>query len=117
MSISPSLTAETGALPMALPARPRQRPPFHPGAVAADILDEQRVSLRGAAKALGMTHSALDKVLKGVSPVTVDTALRFGVYFGNGPDLWLDLQNAYDIDRAKVRLAASLRAIKPLPHD
>ena len=102
---------------MALPARPRKRPPSHPGEVAGDILDEQRLSVRGAAKALGMTHSALDKVLKGKIGVTAETAVRFGRYFGNGARLWLDLQADYDLYRAERDLGAELRAIAPLPRD
>jgi hypothetical protein len=59
----------------------------------------------------------LSKVLTGKSPVTPDTALRIGAYFGNleGAGLWLNLQQAYDLWHARARLAAELKAIKPLP--
>lgn len=99
---------------MSYPARARKRPPSHPGEVAADILDDQRVSVRHAAKAIAMSHNGLNKVLKGQSPVTPETALRFGVYFGNGPDLWLNLQHDYDLYHGRIALADALKKIEPL---
>jgi addiction module HigA family antidote len=92
-------------------------PPLHPGAVIADILDDQRVSLRTCAAAIGMSPTGLSKVLTGKSPVTPDTALRIALYFNNeaGAALWLNLQQASDLWHARARLAGELKAIKPLP--
>lgn len=112
MSISPSLTEDT-----AMAAKRAARAPDHPGALAADILDEQRLSARAAAKALGMSHTGLVKVLNGESPVTASTALRFGAYFGNGPALWLNLQQAYDLWHAERELAGALKKIVPIEQD
>jgi len=104
-----------GDLPMATyPARPRKVAPLHPGAVAADVLEERQVSLRQAAKAIGLSPTGLSKVLTGKSPVTPETALRFGVYFGNGPEIWQRLQNDYDLWHAGAAMKAELRKIKPL---
>lgn len=99
------------------PAGERKRPPSHPGAVAADILEDRRVSLRTAAKAIGMSPSGLGKVLTGNSPVTAATALRFGAYFGNEARFWLELQNDFDLHQAEAELRATLRTIVPLPKD
>ena len=47
-------------------------------------------------------------------PVTVDMAMRLGRYFGNGPDLWLNMQKAVDMwDAIKANQKAYL-GIKPL---
>jgi addiction module HigA family antidote len=32
---------------------------------------------------------------------TADTALRLGRWFGTGPELWLNLQKAYELHRAE----------------
>lgn len=96
------------------PARKRLVAPLHPGEVAADILDDQRVSPRQAALAMGMTSQNLGKVLNGKGPVTPETALRFGAYFGNGPDLWLRMQGSYDLWHGKKRIESQIKAIKPL---
>jgi addiction module HigA family antidote len=99
----------------AIPAAKRKAPPLHPGAVVADILDGQRLSVRAAAVAIGLSHTALDKVLKGISPVTVDTALRLEAYVGSTAEHWLRMQADHDLWHARQRLAAELRGIKPLP--
>lgn len=112
---APAPPPTPGAFPMpTYRAGPRKRPPTHPGAVAADILDDVGVSARQAAIAIDMTPAGLGKVLNGKGPVTPETALRFGVYFGNGPELWLNLQQDYDLWHARIALAALLKKIEPL---
>jgi plasmid maintenance system antidote protein VapI len=41
-------------------------------------------------------------------------ALRLGKLCGNGPDLWLNLQKRYDLQRAERELGAKLKAIPTL---
>lgn len=96
------------------PARTPKVPPPHPGAIIADVLDEQGISMRKAAEAIGMSPNGLNKVLLGQSPVTPETALRIGTYFGNGPDLWLNLQRSYDLWHARKALATDLARIKSI---
>jgi addiction module HigA family antidote len=112
--MSTLLNPTEGSMAKSSPAGERKRPPSHPGAIAADILDDCRVSLRGAAKAIGLSPNGLGKVLRGESPVTVETALRFGAYFGNGAEFWLGLQQDHDLYRARVAMAAVLKTIEPL---
>jgi antitoxin HigA-1 len=38
-------------------------------------------------------------------------ALRFGKLLGNGPDLWIDLQRAYDLYVAEKQLSKALAKI------
>ena len=95
-------------------SRSVSKPPAHPGSVLADILDEQRISLRAAAKAIGMSPTGLEKVLNEKGPVTPGTALRLGVWLGNGPDLWLNLQRAYNLFHAEKELRSELGKIRPL---
>jgi addiction module HigA family antidote len=111
MSISTNFTEA----PMAksFPAGEYKLPPLHPGVVAADAL-ELRVSMREAARAIGMSLTGLNKVLTGESPVTPEDGPRFGVYFGNGPELWMNMQVAYDLYHAAEALKADLKKIKPL---
>jgi plasmid maintenance system antidote protein VapI len=46
-----------------------------------------------------------------VQPVTPAMALRFGKLLGNGPDLWIDLQRAYDLHVAEKQLGKALAKI------
>ena len=41
-------------------------------------------------------------------------ALRLGKLLGNGPDLWINLQRAYDLAVAERDLAAKLKKIPTL---
>lgn len=122
MSISNSPTETVGRVPnpgadavTTKPPRTSKRAPTHPGAVVADILDEQQVSLRSAAAAIGMSPTGLGKVLRGESPVTPETALLLAAYLGNDdPVIWLRLQADYDLWHARVDMADRLNAVVPL---
>lgn len=99
---------------VALKSRPLRRAPLHPGAIAAGILEDERISVRAAATAIGTTNTNLDKILKGTRPITPEMAVRFGVYFRNGPELWLKMQADFDIYHARHALEGALRSIKPI---
>jgi len=72
--------------------------PTHPGdLLREDILPEMGMSKTHIAKALGISRQTLYDILNRKQPVTAATALRFGKFFGNGPDIWLRLQTAYDL--------------------
>jgi addiction module HigA family antidote len=45
-----------------------------------------------------LSQSQLAKAI-GISPkrITADTALRLGLYFGNSPEFWMNLQTHYDL--------------------
>lgn len=92
----------------------RKVPPLHPGAVATDILDEQRISARKAAKAIGLSAAGLLKVLNGKGPITPETALRFAAYFGNTPEHWLRMQNDHDLWHARSVMAKQLGKIESI---
>jgi len=93
---------------------PRKRPPTPPGEVIADILDTLRVSSRQAAKAIHVSPMALNNIIAGKTAVSANMALRLGKLFGNGAELWLNLQRDHDLWFAGRRMQAELAAIKPL---
>jgi plasmid maintenance system antidote protein VapI len=41
-------------------------------------------------------------------------ALRLGKLCGNGPDLWLNLQKRYDLQRAQEQIGEKIKAIPTL---
>ena len=49
--------------------------------------------------------------MAGHQPVTVEMALRLGRFCGNGPALWLRMQQAYDLWQAEPRLRDELERI------
>ena len=65
----------------------RQRPPTHPGALLRqDVLPALGVSVAAAARNLGISRQALQRILAERAPVTPAMALRLDRYCGNGPD-------------------------------
>ena len=76
------------------PHSPRsRRRPTHPGAILReDVLPDLQMTVTEAAGRLGISRQTLHKILAERSPVTAEMALRLGKFCGNGPGLWLRLQ-------------------------
>jgi antitoxin HigA-1 len=90
----------------------RRREPTHPGAILReDVLPALRLSVSEAARQLRVPRQTLHRVLSGRSAVTPEMALRLGRFCGNGPDLWLRMQQAHDLWRAREQLGAELAKI------
>jgi addiction module HigA family antidote len=77
-----------------------------------DVLPALGTSVTDAAAALKVTRQTLRRVLAGTTAVTPEMALRLGKFCGNGPGLWLRMQQAYDLWHAERRLADEVAAIK-----
>jgi addiction module HigA family antidote len=93
--------------------RDNARPPIHPGEILReDVLPSLGMSVTKAASILGVSRQTLHRVLAGTAAVSPEMALRIGKFCGNGPDVWLRMQQAYDLWHAKQRLEAEIREIK-----
>jgi addiction module HigA family antidote len=63
------------------------------------------------AKLLGVSRQMLHDMIDEKQPVTPAMALRLGKLFGNGRDLWLNLQKRYDLHRAQEELGEKIKVI------
>lgn len=75
----------------------RQRRPNHTGQVVLDILEDLEISQTKFAEMLGVSRRTVNQIIQGHRPITVDMAIRIGKAFGNGHELWLNLQQNVDI--------------------
>lgn len=92
--------------------RPIQSPPIHPGEILReDVLPALRLSVTAAAKQLGVARQTLHRILAERAAVTPEMAVRLGKFCGNGPGVWLRLQQAYDLWHAEKTLADALERI------
>jgi addiction module HigA family antidote len=92
--------------------RDPKREPTHPGAILReDVLPAIGEPVAGVAKKLGVTRQHLHRVLAETAPVSTEMAIRLGKYCGNGPALWLAMQQAYDLWHAERALRAEIRKI------
>jgi addiction module HigA family antidote len=93
-------------------ARRPERVPTHPGAILReDVLPAIGEPVTTAANKLGVTRQHLHRILAEKAPVTPDMALRLGKFCGNGPELWLRMQQAYDLWHAERALRKEIEQI------
>ncbi len=89
-----------------------ERRPTHPGELFRDIvLAELKLSVSEAARQLGVSRQTLHAIMSGRSAVTAEMALRFGKFCGNGPGLWMRMQQAFDLWEAQGHLNGELDRI------
>jgi len=92
------------------------RKPTHPGELLReDVLPALKISVSEAARSLRVSRQTLHRILAGDAGVTPDMAVRLGKFCGNGPGLWLRMQQAYDLWHAEQRLAGELTKIPTAP--
>lgn len=93
-------------------ARRLQRPPTHPGAVLReDVLPALGLSVLETAKHLKVSRQTLHRILSEKAAVTPEMAVRLGKFCGNGPGLWLRMQQALDLWKAEQDLKSELASI------
>ncbi len=88
--------------------RPKH-PPTHPGAILReDVLPELGLTVSAFARSLGVSRQTIHKLLIEKQGVTAEMALRLGKFLGNGPLIWLRMQEAYDLWHAEKALCRAL---------
>ena len=96
--------------------RDPNRPPIHPGALLReDVLPAIGEPVTTVAKKLGVTRQHLHRVLAEKAPISPEMAVRLGKFCGNGPGLWLRMQQAYDLwhaERALKKVVAKIPTAK-----
>jgi len=74
--------------------------PVHPGEILREELEELGGSARELARALDVPVNRVTGILREERGISADTALRLARYFNSSPELWLNLQSAYDLRQA-----------------
>jgi addiction module HigA family antidote len=94
-------------------ARRSNRAPTHPGALLReDVLPAINLSVSEVAKRLRITRQQLHRVLAEKAGVSPEMAIRLGKFCGNGPDLWIRMQEAHDLWVARKKLGREVDRIK-----
>ena len=89
--------------------------PMHPGELLReDVLPALKRSKTEIARLLGVSRQTLYDILDEKQPITPAMALRLGKLCGNGPNLWLNLQHAFDLFQETKRIGKQVERIPTL---
>ncbi|MBR0874542.1 HigA family addiction module antidote protein [Bradyrhizobium tropiciagri] len=89
--------------------------PMHPGEVLREeFLIPLSLSAGALAKVCGVPRTRIERITNEETAITADTALRLSKALNTSAQLWLNLQNAYDVQMAETSLAGELSKIKPV---
>ena len=82
---------------------------IHPGEILLeDFMKPMGITARQLAADIDFPPSRISELVNGQRPITADTALRLGLFFGMEARFWLNLQAEYDIRVATRELTAKL---------
>jgi antitoxin HigA-1 len=100
---------------------PLNRAPTHPGEMLLEeFLRPLGMTQRDLAVAIGVSYPRVNELIHGKRGVSPDTALRLAQLLGTSPELWLNLQMAWDLYHARraptareIKQIKQLRALRP----
>lgn len=89
--------------------------PTHPGEILREVtlpaLGRSKVEI---AALLSVSRRALYNILDEKAAITPDMALRIGKLTGTNPQIWLSVQQAYDLRMTEKAIRATLKKIPTL---
>jgi len=81
--------------------RTKKRAPTHPGSIlASHYLEPLSLTRTDLADLLGVSRKTVSQIVNGRCAITPAIALRLSRVLGTTPQLWLNLQNNYDLWKA-----------------
>jgi HTH-type transcriptional regulator/antitoxin HigA len=95
----------------------------HPGEIILDELEANGISQVDFAKEIGLKKSQLNKIIKGKRNINADLAIMLENVLGIDAEYWLNAQNQYDLDQARIKekklvqYKASQEFAKEFDHD
>lgn len=67
---------------------------------------------RGSALAIGVPRTHVERLAREETPVTADTALRLGKFFGMPPAFWMNIQSRFELETAEDEVAPQIKKIE-----
>jgi addiction module HigA family antidote len=85
--------------------------PVHPGEILREeLLKPLALSINGLARALHVPPNHVSGIVNEKRGISATMALRLARYFGTSPELWLGLQQDYELAVARDTAAAKITA-------
>jgi antitoxin HigA-1 len=96
----------------------RKMPPMHPGEVLREeFLVPLALSAGKLARICGVPRTRMERIANEETGITADTALRLSKAFGTTGQMWLNLQNSYDMRVARQEIGKELARIERIEPD
>lgn len=84
----------------------------HPGEVLQMMLDESKISQSELARKLSEKHGKVNEICRGKRGISAEMAVKLGLAFGQTPDLWMGLQNEWELSLVDERDFKRVQPIK-----
>ena len=86
---------------------------IHPGELLReDFLTPLHSTAYQLSQSIGVPQTRISQILKGKRSISADTAHRLSRFFGTSAQLWLGLQNQYDLEKTEARNRAEYESIR-----
>jgi addiction module HigA family antidote len=83
---------------------------LHPGHFLRKLVEEHAVTQTQVAKHLGVQIGVINQICNGKRGISPAMAMKLSMAFRTSPELWLNLQMAYELGKLSKRV----RTIRPL---
>jgi addiction module HigA family antidote len=91
-----------------------QREPTHPGIILKEeFLKPLNMTQSFLANAIGVSFRAINELVNEKRGITVEMALRLSKYFKTSPELWLNLQNQYELYKVSQKKGDIFKKLTP----
>ena len=88
--------------------------PVHPGEILREEMEDLGMSAKAIARELGVPQNRISDILRGRRGITADTALRLARYLNTTPQVWLNLQKAYELRVSELKSGKDIvKQVKP----
>jgi addiction module HigA family antidote len=93
----------------------KKLPPMHPGEVLREeFLVPLKMSPGALAAKMDVPRTRIERIATESVGITADTALRLSKALGTTAQLWMNLQNDYDLQVAQREIGKKLEKIEPV---
>lgn len=91
-----------------------KRKPTHPGEILREeFLIPNEISQSQLAVDLGTTFRTINEIVNEKRNISSEMAIKLSKYFGTSIELWLNLQNQFDVFNVYKKNSVKINKIKP----
>jgi addiction module HigA family antidote len=120
--LNSSTTIERNAVKTIIPKNGRivseKQAPIHPGRILLEeFLEPHGITQTYLADHIGVSIVAVNNIIRGKQGITPRFAMLLGDAFGNGPEMWFNMQRNYDfcLERDALRRKGKVKLVKKIP--